>query len=64
MENDIITLLHMLDRMNKFAAMFMVVAVDHDMKGTVLEDERLAQFKGVGAESTKLHNFLSGKYRL
>ena len=64
MEQDLKKLLTMLDRMTKFAATFMVVAVDHDMKGAVLEDERLTPFKAIGAESTKLHRELSFKYQL
>lgn len=62
MEQDVKKLLHMLDRMNKFAATFMVVAVDNGVTVDILEDYRLAPFKGAGAESMMLHGELSAKY--
>lgn len=64
MEQDLKKLLTMLDRMNRFIAQFMVVAVDHDMTYDILEDLRLESFRGVGNESMKLHGELSAKYQL
>ena len=59
---DIDRLLGQLANMNKFAATFMNVSVDHINSTKILDDERLKPFEGMGAKSVKLVTELREKY--